>query len=171
MKLPVGLRKAEQRDAPDLARIGYDAWEAGILPLLSETSGLRQTERRRLTHITQETIPRIVVAEIDGEAVGWCSRARGRAYIPFLFVAPPFQNRGIGSLLLRRVESMIELGGARAVVLETPADNVRAVRFYQHQGYRILALKTDGRSAHEPFMSVRLEKSLQPFTGKVTDAE
>jgi [ribosomal protein S18]-alanine N-acetyltransferase len=56
-------------------------------------------------------------------------------------------------------------------VLETPADNVRAVRFYEKQGYRILAMRPDGRNSHEPFMSVRLEKQLHPFTGQVTDTD
>ena len=60
---------------------------------------------------------------------------------------------------------MRELAGAERVHLETPADNVPAVRFYEKQGYRILALRSDGRDAHEPFMSVHLEKRLLPFDG------
>ena len=53
----------------------------------------------------------------------------------------------------------------------TPADNVRTVRFYERHGYRILAMRPDGRQSHEPFMSVRLEKILHPFVGRVTDTE
>lgn len=165
----VVIRKAERSDAPILARIAYDAWATGILPLLKERPGMRQAEQRRLTLAVGETLERIIVAEIDGVAVGWCSRARGRAYIPFLFVMPELQSQGIGSMLLRRMESMLELEGAERVHLETPADNVRAVRFYEKQGYRILALRPDGRAAHEPFMSVHLEKRLNPFDGEIED--
>ncbi|KKB12788.1 hypothetical protein VE25_05460 [Devosia geojensis] len=165
------IRKAERSDAPILARIGYDAWETGILPLLKERPGMRQTEQRRLAQAVNETLERIIVAEIDGVPVGWCSRARGRAYVPFLFVMPELQSQGIGSILLRRMESMLELEGAERVQLETPADNVRAVRFYERQGYRILALRPDGRAAHEPFMSVHLEKRLEPFDGDIEDEE
>ena len=118
-----------------------------------------------------ETLDRIIVAEIDNIAVGWCSRSRGRAYIPFLFVTPEFQNHGVGSLLLRRMESMLELEGEARVHLETPADNVRAVRFYERQGYHILAMKSDGRGASGPLMSVRLEKRLNPFRGPVPDTD
>jgi ribosomal-protein-alanine N-acetyltransferase len=167
----ITIRKAEPQEISRLADIGYDAWETSILPLLTEVPGMRQAEQRRLKHAVQETFDRIIVAEVDGLAVGWCSRARGRAYIPFLFVAPEFQNHGIGSFLLRRMESMIELGGAEAVHLETPADNVRAVKFYERQGYRILALKPDGRPAHDPFTSVRLEKPLHPFKGRISSEE
>ncbi|GLQ57676.1 GNAT family N-acetyltransferase [Devosia nitrariae] len=165
----VVIRKAERPDAPILARIAYDAWATGILPLLKERPGMRQAEQRRLTLAVGEALERIIVAEIDGVPVGWCSRARGRAYVPFLFVMPELQSQGIGSMLLRRMESMLELEGAERVHLETPADNVRAVRFYERQGYRILALRPDGRAAHEPFMSVHLEKRLNPFDGDIED--
>jgi [ribosomal protein S18]-alanine N-acetyltransferase len=165
------IRKAEPKDAPLLADIAYRAWEKGILPLLNERKGMRQSEQRRLAHAVHETLDRIIVAEVESLAVAWCSRARGRAYVPFLFVAPELQGHGIGSLLLRRMESLLELEGASRIHLETPADNVRTVRFYEKQGYRILAMRPDGRQNHEPFMSVRLEKVLHPFVGRVTDDE
>jgi len=64
----------------------------------------------------------------------------------------------------------IELEGADRIVLDTLADNVRAVRFYEHKGYHILALKPDGPPGRDAFMSVRLEKRLSPYRGPVPDA-
>jgi [ribosomal protein S18]-alanine N-acetyltransferase len=171
MTLPVSIRKAEKDDLNSLAEIAYRAWERSILPLLSEQAGQKQAEQRRLSHEVFESASRIIVAELDGVPVGWCSRARGKAYIPYLFVAPELQGQGIGTLLLRRMESILELLGAKAVHLETPADNVRAVRFYQRQGYRILAMRPDGRPGQNPFSSVRLEKALHPFVGAVPDED
>ena len=107
----------------------------------------------------------------NGVAVGWCQRIRGRAYIPFLFVTPLLQNQGVGSALLRRMESMLELEGADRIQLDTLADNVRAVNFYQHQGYQILALKSEGKPGRETQMSVRLEKRLDPWRGPIDDIE
>ena len=52
--------------------------------------------------------------------------------------------------------------GSPLLLLETPADNVRAVHFYERQGYHILALKPDGRALVGPMTSVRLEKRLDP---------
>lgn len=171
MKAVITIRKAEPQELSRLADIGYDAWETSILPLLTEKSGMRQAEQYRLKQAVQETFDRIIVAEVDGLVVGWCSRARGRAYIPFLFVIPEFQGHGVGTVLLRRMESMIELAGADRVHLETPADNVRAVRFYERQGYRILAMRPDGRPSSDPFNSVRLEKRLSPFRGRISSGE
>lgn len=165
----ITIRKAETADARRLADIAYRAWESGIYPLLTQQAGIKEAEQRRLTQAVAETLSRIIVAEVDGIAVAWCSRSSRRAYIPFLFVMPELQGHGLGSMLLRRMESMLELEGADRVHLETPADNVRAVRFYEKQGYRILALRPDGRAAHEPFMSVHLEKRLLPFEGDIDE--
>jgi 2-amino-4-hydroxy-6-hydroxymethyldihydropteridine diphosphokinase len=168
---PIQIRKARSDEADRLAEIAYDAWETGIYPLLAEGPGARQSERRRLTQAVHQTLDLIIVAEAQGEVLGWCSRQRGRPYIPFLFVDPEFQGRGVGSQLLRRMESMLELEGEQRVHLETPADNVRAVRFYERQGYRILAMKPDGRIGAHPLLSVRLEKRLSPFRGPISDSE
>ena len=165
----ISIRKADTADARRLADIAYRAWESGILPLLNEQAGIKEAEQRRLAQAVSETLSRIIVAEVDGIVVAWCSRSARRAYIPFLFVMPELQGNGIGSTLLRRMESMLELEGAERVQLETPADNVRAVKFYEKQGYRILALRPDGRAAHEPFMSVHLEKRLRPFEGDIDE--
>ena len=165
------IRKAEPADARCLTELAFEAWERGILPLLTEHPGMREAEHQRLRRAVAETLSRIVVADLDGEPIGWCSRSAKRAYIPFLFVAPEMQGQGIGSILLRRMESMLELAGATGVHLETPADHTRAVRFYERQGYRILAMRPDGRSLHEPFMSVHLEKKLHPFTGDLGDED
>lgn len=167
----VSIRSATPADSGELAALAYLAWETGILPLLRERPGMRETERRRLVSYANEATPRIIVAEADGDIVGWCSRARGRSYIPFLFVAPYMQGSGVGTTLLRRMESMLELEGFERVSLETPADHVRAVNFYQHQGYRILAMRPEGPGIKEPLTSVRLEKQLNPFRGKVSDSE
>src|SRR5690606_8251333 len=154
----ISIRKAEPADARRLADIAYRAWESGIFPLLTEQPGLKLAEQRRLAQAVAETLERIVVAEVDGIVVAWCSRSARRAYIPYLFVMPELQRHGLGSALLRRMDTMVVLEGAERVQLETPADNVRAVRFYEKRGYRILALRADGRTAPGPFTSVHLEK-------------
>jgi len=171
MTADIVIRKALPEEGDRLGDIAYEAWERGILPLLTEAPGMRHSEKRRLAVAVHEMLERIIVAEVEGIAVGWCSRARGRSYIPFLFVTPEYQSHGIGSALLRRMESMLELEGEGRVLLETPADNVRAVHFYERQGYHILALKPDGRDTGSALTSVRLEKRLSPFRGPIPDEE
>lgn len=165
------IRKALPSEVETLADIGFVAWERDLMPFLSGPAASRDNERRRLSAAVRELLDRIIVAEADAVPVGWCARQRGKAYIPYLFVTPLLQNHGIGSALLRRMESMLELQGADRVQLDTLADNVRAVNFYQHQGYQILVLKSEGQPGQSGQLSIRLEKKLQPFRGAITDVE
>ena len=165
----IEIRKAEISDAPRMASIAFSAWDTGIRPLLDERPGHRESERLRLSQAAGANWKNAVVAAINGIVVGWCSRSSHRSYIPYLFVMPDMQGHGIGARLLNRMETLLELEGASKVHLETPADNVRAVKFYERQGYHIMALRTDGRGAHEPFTSVHLEKQLHPFVGDIGD--
>ncbi|HZY67646.1 MAG TPA: GNAT family N-acetyltransferase [Devosia sp.] len=169
MALNLLIRKANPSEIETLADIAFVAWERDLLPFLHGPAASREAERNRLSAAVREGLDRIIVADINGVAVGWCQRARGRSYIPYLFVTPLLQNQGVGSALLKRMESLIELEGADRIQLDTLADNVRAVNFYQHQGYHILALKTEGSPRREPHMSVRLEKRLDPWHGPIDD--
>jgi ribosomal-protein-alanine N-acetyltransferase len=163
------LRQGVASDADALADLAMAAWERDLRPFLRGAAASREDEYDRLRAAVEDGHRRIIVAEIDGRPLGWCQRLAGRAYIAFLFVSPGSQNRGIGKALLRRTESMLELDGADRVQLDTLADNVRAVNFYRHQGYQILALKTDGRAGSDLAVSVRLEKRLDPWHGPIDD--
>ena len=169
MSLSTIIRKALPEEIDTLADIAFVAWERDLLPFLNGPAASRNAEQQRLTAAVRDGLDRVIVAEVNGVAVGWCQRIRGRAYIPFLFVTPLLQNQGIGSALLRRMESLLELEGADRIQLDTLADNVRAVNFYQHLGYQILALKSDGPQGRETQMSVRLEKRLDPWRGPIDD--
>jgi len=169
MSLNLTIRKAYPEEIDTLADIAFVAWERDLLPFLNGAAASRHAEQERLTAAVRDGLDRVIVAEVNSVAVGWCQRIRGRAYIPFLFVTPLLQNQGVGTALLRRMESLLELEGADRIQLDTLADNVRAVNFYQHQGYQILALKSDGQHGRETQMSVRLEKRLDPWRGPIDD--
>ena len=171
MFLSTIIRKAVPSEIETLADIAFVAWERDLLPFLNGAAASRDAERTRLEAAVRDGLDRVIVAEVNDVSVGWCQRMRGRAYIPFLFVTPLLQNRGVGTTLLRRMESMLELEGFDRIQLDTLADNVRAVNFYQHQGYQILALKSEGQPGREAQMSVRLEKRLDPWRGPIDDIE
>ena len=169
MSLNTLIRRALPSEIETLADIAFVAWERDLLPFLNGAAASRSAEKNRLEGAVRDGLDRVIVAEVNGVSVGWCQRMRGRAYIPFLFVTPLLQNHGVGSALLRRMESMLELEGHDRIQLDTLADNVRAVNFYQHQGYQILALKSEGPPGRETQMSVRLEKRLDPWHGPIDD--
>ena len=168
MSLNTIIRKAVPSEIDILADIAFIAWERDLLPFLNGGTS-RSAEKDRLEAAVRDGLDRVIVAEVNGVSAGWCQRMRGRSYIPFLFVTPLLQNQGLGSALLRRMESLLELEGHDRIQLDTLADNVRAVNFYQHQGYQILALKSDGQPGRDAQMSVRLEKRLDPWHGPIDD--
>ncbi len=59
-------------------------------------------------------------------------------HIVTIDVHPHWQGCGIGGLLLREAEERLRRSGARRIILETAADNFRAIRFYEKHGYTVL---------------------------------
>ena len=71
---------------------------------------------------------------VDGTIRGFISR--GPSFIDALFVAPSFQCRGVGKQLLDHVKAQ-----SSVLVLSVFAQNSRAVRFYQREGFWATAVK------------------------------
>ena len=103
MALNLTIRKALPNEIETLADIAFVAWERDLLPFLVGQAASRAAEKQRLASAVRDGLDRIIVAEVNELAVGWCQRIRGRAYVPFLFVTPTLQNQGVGSALLRRM--------------------------------------------------------------------
>ncbi|MBI2330381.1 GNAT family N-acetyltransferase [Candidatus Daviesbacteria bacterium] len=59
-----------------------------------------------------------------------------RAWIHHLAVHPAFQNMGIGSLLLKKVEQALKIVGAERVCLWVDKINLKVLFFYKKYGYR-----------------------------------
>ncbi len=79
-----------------------------------------------------------IVAEINGIVVGYAvgfqiSEKTGRIFS--LAVHPAYQNRGIGSNLLREVINIFSMIGVLEVVLEVRSSNIKAKRFYEKHGF------------------------------------
>lgn len=58
------------------------------------------------------------------------------AWLEELYVAPPFRERGMGSLLLAKVSECAREHGCAAVDLEVESDHRRAERLYRRHGFR-----------------------------------
>lgn len=88
---------------------------------------------------------RVLLAERQGFLVAFASVTLGARHplVPMttaaelsrLYVQSPFVRRGIGSLLLRRVEALARAAGASALWLTAWVGNARALAFYASQGY------------------------------------
>lgn len=78
---------------------------------------------------------RIWVAESDGKRAGFASVLVNDNFLHNLFVDPDWQGLGVGSALLRKVQSDFSSTGA----LKCLQQNESALRFYQRHGWHVEA--------------------------------
>lgn len=69
---------------------------------------------------------------------GKIADGRRRAYLFAIRVKPAWRNQGVGSYLIRFVESDLYQRGFRYATLNVAKENIEAQRFYQHLGYQII---------------------------------
>jgi [ribosomal protein S18]-alanine N-acetyltransferase len=79
-----------------------------------------------------------VVAEAGRKIAGFLVAARKRrvGYIVTIDVLKAYRRAGVGSVLLAEAERRLAAAGVREVGLETAADNVSAIAFWEKHGYR-----------------------------------
>ncbi len=104
--------------------------------------------------------PLAAVADVSGRAVGLALVRGGR--LSMLWLDEPYRGRGLGSLLLARVEAAVVRAGVAALRLETYAANLAAVRFYRARGWRVLREYAGRHGA----LLVEMEKTLGLARGR-----
>lgn len=120
------LRQATMLDIPAMSAIRLGVTEN----VLSDPS--KVTEQMYRDYL--ELLGRGWVAEVDGVIAGFSYAAKDDASIWALFVAQPYEGRGIGKALLRLAVDWLFEQGCDRVQLSTTADT-RADRFYAAQGW------------------------------------
>ncbi|MGF1639413.1 MAG: GNAT family N-acetyltransferase [Rhodospirillales bacterium] len=145
------IRDARGADARAIARVHVDAWRnayAGLLPdrMLARMSGRVHAARWEATLRQRGRDERVLVAELDRAGVvgyGNCGPSRVRSLphageVYELYVAPEYQERGIGRRLLQRLfDRLVEAGADSAVVWVLAANPARF--FYETMGGRRVA--------------------------------
>ncbi|WLI77736.1 GNAT family N-acetyltransferase [Kosakonia sp. H02] len=77
----------------------------------------------------------IWVAEENGHRMGFASVSENDNFLHNLFVDPAFQGKGVGSALLKHVQTTFTHTGAlKCLLLNKPA-----LAFYQHHGWQVEA--------------------------------
>jgi ribosomal-protein-alanine N-acetyltransferase len=133
-----------------------DAW-----PLQMFVAELAQAETRRY-----------VVAELDGQIVGYAGLMciRPIADVQTIAVVPEQEGKGIGSALLTELIRESRLRRAEDVLLEVRADNPRAQQLYRRYGFEQIHVRPryyrDGVDA----LIMRLQLPREPLSPQPTEA-
>jgi GNAT superfamily N-acetyltransferase len=131
--MTVSIRAARSSDSGEVAnltkQLGYDVDRAAL--------------EQRLTSILARSDQRLVVAEVDGRAVGWLHAAVFEdietdpyVVIAGLVVDSGHRRLGIGRRLLAEAERWAKEQQCSVVRLWSSAGRTAAHRFYERVGYR-----------------------------------
>lgn len=89
--------------------------------------------------------------------VGWLEQ--GEYYISNVASYPAYQNRGIGTILLKTGEKEAKEQSATKMALDVETDNVNAIGFYEKLGYHIFR-RSSTIIADQKFEFFRMNKDL-----------
>lgn len=130
--------------------------------------------RRRMQAILAGGYP-YLVAEVDGQLAGYAYASSFRARIGYRFtvensvyVAAPWQGRGIGAALMERLISECEACGFRQMIAVIgEAANIASIRLHERFGFRVIGtFEGIGRKQDRWLDTVFMQRALGPGTGE-----
>ena len=132
---PVALRRATQDDKDAMLRVHVDAIKVLAKDAYADEE-LRAWYGRLTTDSYTDVIDSrvVIVAEADGEVVGFCQLDQGTGEVEATLVDPRHAHTGIGSALLEAVEQTAADNGLRALHL---ASSVNGESFYRKHGFHV----------------------------------
>lgn len=123
-------------------RFGVRQWNAADFEAEFLTKPWWRPERLWLAEAAGQRDPALSTSDVAPRLVGsvaWAMRGDGPLAQPavhWLAVLPRWRRRGVGRLLMSRLEAACWDAGHRTICLETHIGWSAAVRFYERLGYR-----------------------------------
>lgn len=158
--MPPDIRPARAQDIDALVRIENEAFSSDRIS--------RRSFRQLIERETAETL----VAECDGEIVGYCMilfrQGSAVARLYSIAIAPGRAGGGLGRRLLEEAETAAFEHDCLVLRLEVRADNRPAIALYERNAYRHIGMEPDYYEDGEP--ALRYEKMLRgatPFVSTV----
>ena len=133
--------EAAGNDADFLAHIMISAWRSGFRGILEDSIIAKYTNfpdvKSMFSQILASNIGTMYLATLDGKPMGllyWLEE-QGDARIEALLSIPEAWGKGVGAALMERALADIKAAGYSVVHVWPFADNPRARRFYEKQGF------------------------------------
>jgi putative acetyltransferase len=124
------LRPYEPRDEEASMALWLRSWQAAY-PDLDFTERLDWWRKRWRNEVLPAAA--VVVAEDDGQVVGFVTVDAKTLYLDQLVVAPELWRSGVGTALLEEAKRL----SPRGLTLDVNTDNARAIAFYRRQGFLV----------------------------------
>ena len=137
--------QAEEKHFPIIQQIAHATWPATFGSILSPTQIAYMLEMMYSTSalVNQTTVKKHVflLAKENEDHLGYLSyelnyKGLSKTKIHKIYIHPLAQGKGIGKLLIKRVEDIARENGNTILSLNVNRDN-KAVKFYEGQGFAI----------------------------------
>ena len=165
------IRKAEQKDYSDIAKVHVHSWHDTYLDLLpisyiNEMNNLAK-KTAMWEQILRQPEVEVWVAQ-DGDTIvgfiGYYSQNK-RYEITTLYILPTYQHQGMGSTLMKASLQDIIAANAEARfhlwVLET---NTNAINFYKKHGFEQSAERHEEMYKNTKIVDIKMIKNTNPLT-------
>jgi L-amino acid N-acyltransferase YncA len=136
----VTIRRAKLEDAAAIARIYNQAVEHTTATFDTEAQTVREREWWLEVHDTPQHP--VLVAELDGDVVGWASLSSWSdrcAYVATVeistYIDEDFQGRGLGPRLTEAVIDAGRAGGVHSVLTRICTENERSIAMLRRLGF------------------------------------
>ncbi|MEP9397497.1 GNAT family N-acetyltransferase [Mesorhizobium sp. KR2-14] len=146
--LIIDIRKAEPRDAEQIAEVHHLAWQgayAGIIPHRALTAMINRRGSAWWANAIRRAAT-VLVVEIGGTIAGYATVGRNRARelpqqgeIYEIYLRPEYQGIGLGSRLFAAAREKLAGHGLKGLVVWALEDNDNALAFYAGAGGRDVA--------------------------------
>lgn len=134
----IEIREAELEDLPHVFALGERLFTADLWPTLYRT-----WDEYEVVELFATDGDTCLVAEMENKVVGFAlgtmiEKRRSSwtyGYLLWLGVDPGVSRRGVGARLVRRITDVFIQNGARMLLVDTDAENERAIEFFKAQGF------------------------------------
>lgn len=136
--LEVNIRLAEIDDLAAIFHLGEKLFRP------REVSNLYRTwDEYEVTGLFNSEPEYMLVAEVADALVGFSlgsviektSTAWNYGHLVWLGVEEAFARRGVASMLFERFRKLMQENGVRMLIVDTQADNKRAIKFFRKKGF------------------------------------
>ena len=138
LRIQTGCSQAAQWRGEDYARLLADQASLVLVAALETAPGITSSNEdgvRRLSRV--QALPGSVAGFVVFHRVGDEAELRNFA------VAPAYQRRGIGRLLLEAGQQRLREAGVRQIYLEVRTSNHPALALYSSLGYRVISVRKE----------------------------
>ena len=135
------IRPATPNDVPGIAFVHYTSWIETYTGLIDDAYLKTLSVERSLKRAGNE-LENVIVAEFNGEVVGFCRRGACRdqdvskcGEVMAIYILKKAQGMGIGRALMEKALSALSASGYTQCKLWALANNKHAAGFYKKMGF------------------------------------